>query len=453
MLAVNQAEALEMRAADLQSSLASTVERYRTLELAAAQDKAQLRRDKQELERLLRAKEDEAGQRQAQAAAKTDTQVQAATAQLKVVTKQLSQAQQAVDSLRLELKAAHMDNKQVQGTLRSLHHDLKVRSEDVAQLTLKLATASTAADSKTALLQQSEARIEATSKELERQQALLDKQAQQMQVLEAKLSRSVPVDDEELQSRQQREESAWHQRVSALEHALVAERQNAALSRDQQRRAVLMEQEKAAHAVGQAQAVAAELATANLCLLERKRQREQEQKAFGDKLQESADRIAEVTANKEALERELDSLRCQHEQLQQLSGQRTEEAAAATRGLQGELASAREELKCLTEIRENLDRALAHALASPRGKSVRHQTTLSELRAELQKAKQRSSALEEQLSRNGSIRTTEIDGKLAQLSARERRAAEEQRLVVVPRVLCLTASLFWLISARVSTEL
>uniref|UniRef100_H3HEC4 Uncharacterized protein n=1 Tax=Phytophthora ramorum TaxID=164328 RepID=H3HEC4_PHYRM len=280
---LEQIGALEKLTLDLQSSLASTVERYRSLEDSTSQEKAQLRRDKQELERLIRLKDGETGQRQAQATA-----------------------------------------------------------------------------------------------------------------LEAKLSRSVPVDDEELQSRQQREESAWHQRVSALEHALVAERQNTALFRDQQRRAIAMEQEKAVHAVEQAQAVAAELATANICLLERKRQREQEQHAFEQKLKEYADRAKEQAATTETI-------------------------------LQEEVASLKGELKSLTEIRENLDRALAHALASPKVKSARHQASLSEVRAELQKAKQKITGLEEQLSRNGSIRTSEIDGKLAQLSARERRGAEDQR--------------------------
>lgn len=420
---------MEKHTADLQSSLAVAVERYRTSENSSTQEKAQLRRDKLELERLIRLKEDEAGQRQAQATAKANKQTQSATTQLKLVTQQLNQAQQALDALRLELKAAQMDNKQVQGAICSLHHDLKVRNEDVERLTSKLAVANTTAESKAALLQQGEARIEASSKELERQQALLEGQAHQMQLLEAKLSRSVPVDDEELQSRQQREESTWHQRVSALEHALVAERQNTVLFRDQQRTAVAMEQEKAVHAAEQAQAVAAELATANLCLLERKRQREQEQKAFDEKLREYADRIEQLSSEKDALEREFNALRSQQDQLLQMKEQSAEEASASEKTLQEELSSVKEEMKNLTEIRENLDRALAHALASPRGKSVRHQTRLSEMRAELQKAKQKIAALEEQLSQNGSIRTGEIDGKLAQLSARERRVVEEQRFV------------------------
>ncbi|KAG6612704.1 uncharacterized protein IUM83_03215 [Phytophthora cinnamomi] len=188
-----------------------------------------------------------------------------------------------------------------------------------------------------------------------------------------------------------------------------------------------MEQEKAAHAVEQAQAVAAELATANLCLLERKRQREQEQNAFEEKLKDYTDRVASLSSAKDSLERELDTLRCQYEQLQQSNEQGTEEAAMTKKSLQEELSSVKEELKSLTEIRENLDRALAHALASPRGKSVRYQTSLSELRTELQKAKQKIAALEDQLSHHGSVRMSEVENKLAQLSTRERRVAEEQR--------------------------
>ncbi|KAG7377704.1 hypothetical protein PHYPSEUDO_011133 [Phytophthora pseudosyringae] len=418
-----QVDAMDKRAADLQSSLASTVERYRSLDESNAQEKSQLRRDKQELERLIRLKEDEVGHRQAQAASKAEAQAQSASTQLKAVTKQLKQAQQASDDVRLELKAAQTESKQTQGAIRSLHHDLRVRNEDVDTLTSKLAAVNTTAERKTVLLQQTEGRIEASSQEIKRLQALLEDQAQQMQLLEAKLSRSVPVDDEELQSRQQREESTWHQRVSALEHALVAERQNTALFREQQRKAVAMEQEKAAHAVEQAQAVAAELATANLCLLERKRQREQEQKAFEEKLQEYADRVAGLSSDK----REIDTLRSQHEQLQRLKERSAEEAAASEKQLQEELASAKEELQNLMDIRENLDRALAHALASPRGKSVRQQATLSDLRSELHKAKLKIAALEGQRSSNDSARTSEIDGKLTQLSARERRVTEEQR--------------------------
>ncbi|GMF38294.1 unnamed protein product [Phytophthora fragariaefolia] len=415
------------RSLHLQNSHASMAERYRSLEDIANQEKTQLRRDKQELERLIRLKENEVEHWRSQAIDAAETQAQTAKAQLQIVAKQLKQAEHSLEILRLELKEAHTDAKQSQGTMRSLHHDLKVRNEDVDRLTVKLAAATTTAESKTALLLQSEAKIAATSKEIERLQVRLDEQAQQMQLLEAKLSRSVPVDDEELQNRQQREESSWHQRVSALEHALVVERQNTALFREQQRKAVSMEQEKAAHAIEQAQAVAAELATANLCLLERKHQREQEQKAFEDKLKEYTDRVTTLASGKDSLERELAALRHQYEQLQQTCEQNTEEASIRKKSLQEELTVVKEELKNLTEIRENLDRALAHALASPRGKSVKHQTSLSELRTELHKAKQKITVLEEQLSRSSSIRTSEIEGKLAQLSARERRVAEEQR--------------------------
>ncbi|KAL3662658.1 hypothetical protein V7S43_012502 [Phytophthora oleae] len=424
-----QIKAMGKQTANIQSLLASSMERHRSLEESSAQEKSQLRRDKQELERLIHRKENELGQRQAQATVKAEAQAQSATAQLQLVTNQLSQAQEALRGLRYELKAAQTDNKQIQSTIHSLHHDLKVRNEDVHSLTSKLAVTQATVESKIALLQQTETHFEASSKEIELQWTLLEEQALQLQILEIKLSRSVPVDDEELQSRQQREESTWHQRVSALEHALVAERQNTALFREQQRKAVVMEQEKADHAVEQAQAVAAELATANLCLLERKRQREQEQTAFEQKLKAYVDRVTELSSDKDGLELKLDTLRSQCEHLKQSKAQTADEAAADEKKLEEELATAKEELKNLTEIRENLDRALAHALATPRGKSVRHHATLSEVRAELQKAKQKSAALEEQLSRNGNIRTTEIDGKLAQLSARERRVAEEQRFV------------------------
>ncbi|GMF22505.1 unnamed protein product [Phytophthora lilii] len=417
---------MEKRAADLHSSLTSTVERYRLLEDSTTQEKTQLRRDKQELERLIRLKEEEAGQRQVLAIAKAEAKAQSATAQLESVMKQLDQAQQALVHLRRELKAAQTDNKQIQGTIRSLHNDMKVRNEDVERLTSELSIATTAAESKAVLLQQSEARIEASAQEIKRQQALLDEQAHQVQLLEAKLSRSVPVDDEELLSRQQREESAWHQRVSALEHALVAERQNTSLFRDQQRKAVAMEQEKAAHAMEQAQAVAAELATANLCLLERKRQREQEQHAFDAKLKEYADRIVQLTSDKDALEGDSDTLRSQHEQLRQRMERGAEDAATAKNKMQEELAVVKDELKNLMEIRENLDRALAHALASPRGRSARHQASLSEVRVELQKAKQKIAVLEDQLSRNGLIRKSEIDG-LKKQRATERLQIEKER--------------------------
>ncbi|OWY99067.1 hypothetical protein PHMEG_00030002, partial [Phytophthora megakarya] len=415
-----QAKAMEKRLTDLQSLLASTVDRHRNLESSYAQEKAQLRRDKQELELLIRLKENEMETRQFQTATKAEEQVQSATAQLNIVTQQLTHTQQAFDGLQRELKTALTDNKQLQDTIHNLQHDVKTRIEDVENLTSKLAIANTTADSKRTLLQTTETRVEEYSKEIKRQQVLLEEQAQQMQVLEAKISRSVPVDDEELQSRHQKEESAWHQRVSALEHALVAERQNTALFQEQQRKAVIMEQEKAAHAVEQAQAVAAELATANLCLLERKRQREHEQNAFED-------RVAELVSDRAALESEFNTLRLQHDQLEQTRKQSVEDAVATENKLLEEIAIMKEELKNLTEIRENLDRALAHALASPRAKSVRLQANLSEQRAELHKAKQKIVILEEQLSRSGSIRTSEIDGKLAQLSARERRSVEEHR--------------------------
>ncbi|KAF1781149.1 hypothetical protein GQ600_7742 [Phytophthora cactorum] len=295
-----QVKAMEQHAADLQSSLASTIERYRYIENAASQEKTQLRRDKQELERLIRLKEDEVGKRQAQATAKAEAQAR-------------RWKPNSVGRFLLMTRSCRVANnaKKARGTSGFLPWNMLWWLRDKTRR----------------YSESSSARQFSWSKKKQR-------------MLSNKLSCSCRA------------------------------------------------------------------ATANLCLLERKRQRDQEQKAFEEKLKEYTDRVVNLSSEKDALQREIEALRSQYQQLQQVKEQSGYEAAAIEKKLQEELA----------------------------GKPGRHHASLSELRVELQKAKQKIAALEEQLSRNGSIRTSEIDGKLAQLSARERRVVEEQRGLKKQRV-------------------
>nr|CCA20422.1 AlNc14C94G5785 [Albugo laibachii Nc14] len=98
-------------------------------------------------------------------------------------------------------------------------------------------------------------------------------QADLLQELEDKLHRSIPNDEAHVQL-QIENEKKWNQRLSAVEHLLALEKQNAAILRDQQQVTLSIERDKVAHATKQMRVMANELETANLCLAERKKQRE-----------------------------------------------------------------------------------------------------------------------------------------------------------------------------------
>lgn len=94
-----------------------------------------------------------------------------------------------------------------------------------------------------------------------------------LQELECKLHQSIP-NDQAHEQLQIENEKKWNQRLSAIEHLLALEKQNAAILKDQQQVTLSIERDKVVHATKQMRVMANELETANLCLAERKKQRE-----------------------------------------------------------------------------------------------------------------------------------------------------------------------------------
>ncbi|DBA04658.1 TPA: hypothetical protein N0F65_012241 [Lagenidium giganteum] len=90
-----------------------------------------------------------------------------------------------------------------------------------------------------------------------------------------------------------------------------------------------------------------------------------------------------------------------------------------------EIDTLKQALVAVTDERDGLLQKLAGvAQATPRSSSA-----LSEARVELQRAKQKISALEEKLSSRASSQSKEVESKMAVLSARERKSAEDQKLL------------------------
>lgn len=454
-------------------ALSAATERYNALEESAALETHQLRRDNQEFENLLRRKDEEL-QRKKQSAStelqvKAARQLQLATEQVEKLKADLTRSGQKQIGLATELETFKLQHTVVVEDLRVELSDL---SRQMREQAFELAKAQKSVEERDMNLQLAANRLRASVEEVERQKTQLVHQENQLALLESKLSRSIPVDDEEMQRRRQHDESNWNQRLAALEHALAAEKQTMSLLKEQQRTSISIEREKAAHAVARAKAVAEELEVANLCLAERKKQREQEKKAFDDEKQELRDRItslakeieslqrqsanSEEVGNRKCLEFEIDRLseqlriaRHETETIQREARKRVEEVAEQTKKIQLEYEASRkvemeQEIskhksaaslaeRAELEVRHALETLmeerdfLAHKVQSMERATPRSTSALSETRVELQKAKQKIAVLEEKLARGDTSRSKDVEGKIAQLSARERRSAEEQK--------------------------
>lgn len=339
--------------------------------------------------------------------------------------------------------------------IQTLQAELNASANRNSELSQRLDATAAAREQIERLLQQSEQRAKANAEELEGHVKMVLHQENQLQLLESKLSRSIPVDDEEIQRRRYQEESCWHQKVSALEHALASEQQKMALLRDQHQAAISIEREKATHAMRQAKTVADELETANLCIAERKRQRKQAASESEAQRQELLARIDALGAKlvqsraqqdaqgsswsreKGVMELELRSL---HEQLaaakagqQQLHAHQSQANAAWKEALEKDVSAFRSvaeaseraaselrtALAILTDERDELAQRL-HALetATPRPLAA-----LSETRVELQRAKQKIVSLKERLAQSeiGGSRGRDVQAQQAA------RLAEEQK--------------------------
>ncbi|KAF0720260.1 Aste57867_447 [Aphanomyces stellatus] len=99
-------------------------------------------------------------------------------------------------------------------------------------------------------------------------------------------------------------ETAWLTKIAALEAALAQASAKLEAERDKSALALRTEADRVRHVMTQAKSVADELETANLCLAERKRQRDSETQAFEDRERRAAAAIAELTAQVTRLRRD-----------------------------------------------------------------------------------------------------------------------------------------------------
>lgn len=450
-----------MQIEKLEHAMALSASRYESLEKSALQEKQQLRRDKVEIEYLLKRREEEL-QSKIQLLAKEQSTL--LTAQLSNANNQVAQleidrkkADQRLRNMAADIVNLTIEQRQARELVLKLKAELDASALRNSDLSRRLDAAIAGHEQVERRLQQSEQQVKAGTEELERHVKLVLHQENQLQLLESKLSRSIPVDDEELQRRRHQEDSSWHQKVSALEHALVSEQQKMELLRDQHQTAILTEREKATHAIRQAKTVADELETANLCIAERKRQREQAASEFEAQKQQLVAQIDALSgklvqirahhdsegscwmSEKATMERELGSLR---EQLaavkadQQLHADQSQ-ADATWKGAMEKDVSAfrsvaesseraaselRSALAILTEERDALVQKF-HALETA---TLRPSAALSETRVELQRAKQKIASLKERLAESDTGSSRGRDSH-AQLTV---RLAEEQKYVV-----------------------
>lgn len=416
------------------------IERCKNLEEAASQEKHQLRLDKQELESVLRRRNEELQLKTQQIAREVEKK---ANAQLKQLSDQaeklrtdLKRAEARAANLTSELGRAQSDAAQHSATVDKLRAEaaetaLRARErEDVM-----METNSALADKELAL-QLSQRQLDASLEDVEWHKKQLLHVENQLQLLESKLSRSLPVEDEEAQRRKQADECTWHQRVAALEHALASERQSVLSLKETQRTSILTEQEKATHAVAQCKAVTDELEVANLCLAERKKQREQEHAAFTEERQALQLRVASLGAEVASLQEKQAAARLEAEarereaaRVLELEHEVSEHKSATNRAETAELET-RRALELLSEERD----VLVQKLQVMERTTPRSASALSEARVELLRAKQKIASLEDKLAHGDSARAKDIDGRIAHLSARERKATDEQKSVACERL-------------------
>uniref|UniRef100_K3WYW7 Uncharacterized protein n=1 Tax=Globisporangium ultimum (strain ATCC 200006 / CBS 805.95 / DAOM BR144) TaxID=431595 RepID=K3WYW7_GLOUD len=468
---------IEKQLATSEHALQVATERYNALETAVTQENHQLRRDKHELEGMLRRKDDELQQENQIILKETQTR---AVSQLKIVTDQLERlktevkrSEQIQNGLKVELDALKADKRQRSVEFESLRLEFSHLTRQLSEQACDLAKAQEAVKEKDGALQLVESHLSTSANEVERQKTQLLHQENQLQLLETKLNRSIPVDDEELQRKRQMEESNWNQRLAALEYALAAEKQTTTLLNEQHRTSIAIEREKAAHAIAQAKAVAEELEVANMCLAERKKQRKQEKQAFKDEKQELHDRVTSLVTEIEhlrvlqqqaatsqesgvrvTLENKIARLTEQLRVVKHESEEIREEERKHAAALAEQLAQLKVEASWKAEMEQEINKhksaanaaeaaelevrraleamaeerdLLVHKVQTMERATPRNTATLWETRVELQKARQKIVALEEQTARSDSSRLKDQEGRLAQLSTRERKSTEEQK--------------------------
>lgn len=445
--------------AQLEALVAATENKLRSLDTTSSEEKAQLRREKLELEDALQRKRREFDSSSMEASANTERKLSELAAQVRRIKEEYANAQLMLQKSQAEVAALQTEIEDMRRAKSHLNETVQTQQIRLRELEQQLAENSTSATTATQqlqrkekILEQSEARLAAAMDELERLRKSAHHHENQVQLLEEKLSRSITVDDDEWQRRRQQEESTWNQQVTSLEHALASERQNRLLLQDQHSKALEMAREKTEHAVTQAQAVSEELATANLCLAERKRQRERDQSEWEAKITALTGELARVKQElSDECSRQLAEQAKMHaqelEKWKHAPQPQAETVHSVDLELKNELLSLHHERDEMAGRIASLEHALATAEATisalslasraPAEEAIPPSSNIgsprtqahvaAELRVELQRAKQKIAALEAKAGKHDSARAKDADGKMALLNARERRASEDQK--------------------------
>lgn len=320
-------------------------------------------------------------------------------------------------ALKVDLSTAHQQLQTLQAEKISLNTRIN-------ELHAQLGEGKQSIQQKQQLLEVSERKVSMLTQELERQRATARHQENQVQLLEEKLSRSIAVDADAWQKKREEEQSTWHQQLAALEHSLSAEKQQRERLEQLFAREVKSAKENAEHATSRAATLAEELATANLCIAERKRQYEAQKEAL---------EAAVALVEREQGERKNSEAILKMEIRNQMAAnqRQQEDTASIVATIKDQLADEQQQKAIVHSQLADLETRLVTLSSSATSEEQSDQMSgtprrqghlTAELRVELSRARQKIAALEAKLSKKAS--------ESGSASARREREAQESRLNV-----------------------
>ncbi|ETV92632.1 hypothetical protein, variant 1 [Aphanomyces invadans] len=273
------------------------------------------------------------------------------------------------------------------------------------------------------------ARLDASSKELENaQRHVHDLDAANLQL-------KLAVSETKISLRHDME-TTWLQQIAALEHALAQARAKLDAEREQFHLELQTERDRVKHVVDQAKSVSDELETANLCLAERKRQREIDQEAYEAREKRASDAIARLTDElREALQTKPSlSKRDWDAEIRQLH-QHNDELVAKVQALSDQVQRLRQEkieLERRTSAAHDQDKAqleLAVRVLEASNVDLGHQLSiargaLADLERQLHKAKEECQLMEMAATESRLQHETRLNERLGM----ERRMVQKQQL-------------------------
>ncbi|KAH9102812.1 hypothetical protein AeMF1_020671 [Aphanomyces euteiches] len=235
---------------------------------------------------------------------------------------------------------------------------------------------------------------------------------QEATILQLKLAAS------EIKITEQHEaEATFLHQIAALEAALAQANARLESSKEQHDLAMRLERDRVAHVVAQAKSVADELETANLCLAERKRQREQDQQAFEERERRAAASIAQLMEEVDRLRQKpplpMSDLEVECRQVHKHNDDLVKQMQALKEQLQAQHAASKEgdvAVQLLEAQKRDLQHRLDLAVA-----------TAQELQRQLHdKTTQVAASMDE--------REQELEARLNQRLAVEKRLLQKQQL-------------------------